>query len=146
MSTLAPRISPSGTDPQDSEEPVVSVVIPCLNEAENIEACVVAAMEAIVRMGVSGEVVSPPAKPIGDVRWRDVCTINGRVRSLRVQPWANVASLEAVVVDETGGLVLVFLGRRSVAGVDLGRRLVAAGRVGQHRGYLAILNPWFELK
>ncbi len=57
MSTLAPRISPTGTAPQDSEEPVVSVVIPCLNEAENIEACVVAAMEAIVRMGVSGEVV-----------------------------------------------------------------------------------------
>ena len=95
---------------------------------------------------MSGETLAPSATPIGDVRWRDVCTINGRVRSLRVQPWADVASLEAVVVDETGGLVLVFLGRRSVAGVDLGRRLVAAGRVGQHRGYLAILNPWFELK
>lgn len=95
---------------------------------------------------MSVAIVSPPAKAIGDVRWRDVCTINGRVRSLRVQPWADVASLEAVVVDETGGLVLVFLGRRSVPGVDLGRRLVAAGRVGQHRGYLAMLNPWFELK
>ncbi len=57
MSTLAPRISPTGTDSQDADAPVVSVVIPCLNEAENIETCVVAAMEAIVRMGVSGEVV-----------------------------------------------------------------------------------------
>jgi glycosyltransferase involved in cell wall biosynthesis len=57
MSTLAPRISPSGADHQESDAPVVSVVIPCLNEAENIEACVVAAMEAIVRMGISGEVV-----------------------------------------------------------------------------------------
>ena len=37
--------------------PVVSVVIPCLNEAENIEECVRAALEAIVRMGVHGEVV-----------------------------------------------------------------------------------------
>jgi glycosyltransferase involved in cell wall biosynthesis len=35
----------------------VSVVIPCLNEAGNIEVCVVAALEAIVRMGVEGEVV-----------------------------------------------------------------------------------------
>jgi RecG-like helicase len=94
---------------------------------------------------MSGEVVSPPKKSIGDVRWRDVCTVTGKVRSLRVQPWANVASLEAVVVDETGGLVLVFLGRRTVAGLDLGRRVVASGRVGEHRGYLAILNPWFEL-
>jgi glycosyltransferase involved in cell wall biosynthesis len=57
MSTLAPHISPSGPDLQDADAPVVSVVIPCLNEAENIEKCVVAAMEAIVRMGVSGEVV-----------------------------------------------------------------------------------------
>jgi glycosyltransferase involved in cell wall biosynthesis len=57
MSTLAPRISPAGTPDLDAEAPVVSVVIPCLNEAENIETCVVAAMEAIVRMGVSGEVV-----------------------------------------------------------------------------------------
>jgi len=39
------------------EVPVVSVVIPCLNEAENIEACIAAALEAIVRMGVPGEVV-----------------------------------------------------------------------------------------
>ena len=87
-----------------------------------------------------------PSKPIGEVRWRDVCSISGRVRSLRVQPWANVPTLEAVVVDDTGGLVLVFLGRRTVAGLDLGRRLVASGRVGQHRGYLAMLNPWFELR
>ncbi len=33
------------------------MVIPCLNEAENIEACVHAALEAIERMGVLGEVV-----------------------------------------------------------------------------------------
>jgi glycosyltransferase involved in cell wall biosynthesis len=37
--------------------PLLSVVIPCLNEAENIESCVRAALEAIVRMGVHGEVV-----------------------------------------------------------------------------------------
>ncbi len=40
-----------------STGPLVSVVIPCLNEAENIEACVTAALEAIVRMDVEGEVV-----------------------------------------------------------------------------------------
>src|ERR1700759_2757990 len=39
------------------EEPVVSVVIPCLNEEENIEACVRAALEAIDASGLSGEVV-----------------------------------------------------------------------------------------
>jgi glycosyltransferase involved in cell wall biosynthesis len=36
---------------------LVSVVIPCLNESENIHACVVAARTAIDAMGVPGEVV-----------------------------------------------------------------------------------------
>jgi glycosyltransferase involved in cell wall biosynthesis len=35
----------------------VSVVIPCLNEAENIEACVTQAREALQRNGISGEVL-----------------------------------------------------------------------------------------
>ena len=37
--------------------PLVSVVIPCLNEAQNIEECVTAAREALHRMQVVGEVV-----------------------------------------------------------------------------------------
>src|SRR5580693_8179746 len=58
MSTLVPTSAPPGApDAQDAELPLVSVVIPCLNEAENIESCVTAALEAIVRMGVHGEVV-----------------------------------------------------------------------------------------
>ncbi|MGA2320210.1 MAG: glycosyltransferase family 2 protein [Solirubrobacteraceae bacterium] len=58
MSTLAPTSAfPSAPEPPDAGAPLVSVVIPCLNEAENIESCVTAALEAIERMGVPGEVV-----------------------------------------------------------------------------------------
>jgi glycosyltransferase involved in cell wall biosynthesis len=57
MSTVQQTTSPIPTDAEDSSAPLVSVVIPCLNEAENIESCVTAALEAIVRMGVHGEVV-----------------------------------------------------------------------------------------
>lgn len=83
--------------------------------------------------------------PIGDVRWRTIARIRGRIRSIRVQPWADVGTLEAVVVDDTGGLLIVFLGRRKVAGIELGRTVIAEGMVGEHRGYLAILNPEIEL-
>jgi glycosyltransferase involved in cell wall biosynthesis len=58
MNTLAPTSAPpAAPDVQDSDAPLVSVVIPCLNEAENIESCVKAALGAIERMGVPGEVV-----------------------------------------------------------------------------------------
>jgi glycosyltransferase involved in cell wall biosynthesis len=58
MNTLAPTSAPPAVpDAQDSDAPLVSVVIPCLNEAENIESCVKAALGAIERMGIPGEVV-----------------------------------------------------------------------------------------
>ena len=58
MSTLIPTSAPPPSSEADRAElPLVSVVIPCLNEAANIESCVRAAREAIVRMGVPGEVV-----------------------------------------------------------------------------------------
>jgi glycosyltransferase involved in cell wall biosynthesis len=57
MSTIAPTIHPFGPERREAGEPLISVVIPCLNEADNIEVCVTAALEAIMRMGVPGEVV-----------------------------------------------------------------------------------------
>jgi glycosyltransferase involved in cell wall biosynthesis len=57
MSTLAPTSATSTPGTQDPDALLVSVVIPCLNEAENIVACVTAAREAIERMGVRGEVL-----------------------------------------------------------------------------------------
>jgi glycosyltransferase involved in cell wall biosynthesis len=41
----------------DRPAPLVSVVIPCLNEAENIELCVRTACEVLARTGIDGEVI-----------------------------------------------------------------------------------------
>jgi glycosyltransferase involved in cell wall biosynthesis len=40
-----------------ASEPLVSVVIPCLNEEENIERCVRSALDALTSSGIPGEVV-----------------------------------------------------------------------------------------
>jgi glycosyltransferase involved in cell wall biosynthesis len=42
---------------QDDPACLISVVIPCLNEAENIEQCVVTALQAITLAGIPGEVI-----------------------------------------------------------------------------------------
>jgi hypothetical protein len=88
---------------------------------------------------------APAITPIGEATWRHRARVRGRVQSMRVHPWADVATLECVVTDDTGGLLLVFLGRRRVEGIGLGRELVAEGMVGASRGYLAMLNPSVEL-
>jgi glycosyltransferase involved in cell wall biosynthesis len=57
MSTVAQTRPPAVADAENQRAPLVSVVIPCLNEAENIERCVAAALEALRGMGVAGEVL-----------------------------------------------------------------------------------------
>jgi len=57
MSTLSQTSAPAAPVMLDGDALAVSVVIPCLNEAANIEACVTAALEALAEMDVAGEVV-----------------------------------------------------------------------------------------
>jgi glycosyltransferase involved in cell wall biosynthesis len=57
MSTVDQTRPPVLVDPEDRSVPLVSVVIPCLNEAGNIEECVRSARDALRGMQVSGEVV-----------------------------------------------------------------------------------------
>jgi hypothetical protein len=49
--------SPAAREALADGHPLVSVVIPCLNEAENIEACVHAARDAMAAAGIPGEVI-----------------------------------------------------------------------------------------
>lgn len=56
MSAIDDTISVAANG-RDTEHLRVSVVIPCLNEAENIEQCIAAAREALDSNGIAGEVV-----------------------------------------------------------------------------------------
>jgi hypothetical protein len=84
--------------------------------------------------------------PIAEVAYRQRALVAGRVHTMRFQPHGGVAGLECTIVDETGGIVLVFLGRRSIGGIRIGTRVVAEGTVvSDARGRLAILNPDYRL-
>jgi hypothetical protein len=62
-----------------------------------------------------------------------------------VQPWAGVPTLECTLVDQSGAINLVFLGRRDVPGIGPGARLSAEGMIGRHGGRLAVINPMYEI-
>jgi glycosyltransferase involved in cell wall biosynthesis len=57
MSTAQQIGAPSPDPGAVPAEPLVSVVIPCLNEAVNIEACVASARKALADAGLAGEVL-----------------------------------------------------------------------------------------
>jgi hypothetical protein len=80
-----------------------------------------------------------------DARWRKHVTVVGRVRSVRVAPQHDAPTLEVVLVDDSGAISVVILGRRAVAGVEVGSRMLIEGTVGTHKARLAILNPSYRL-
>jgi hypothetical protein len=88
----------------------------------------------------------PDRVAVADVNFRQRAKVVGKVYSVRVQPWSGVAALELSLVDDTGALTVVFFGRRRLAGVATGSRLIVEGVVGEHRGVMAMLNPAYEIQ
>ena len=82
---------------------------------------------------------------IGEVIWRKRAHVQGRVTAIRTSPSSQAPMLEVEMWDETGGITLQFLGRRALAGLDVGAQLRAEGMVGEVDGLLTILNPNYEL-
>jgi amino acid transporter len=89
--------------------------------------------------------VIPGCLPIADARWRRRVKIAGRVRSIRVAPLHDAPTLELILVDGTAAISVIFLGRRGLAGVDVGTTMTVEGTVGVHKARLAIMNPSYQL-
>ncbi len=84
--------------------------------------------------------------PIGDVRCRQHVRVHGRVQAVRVEPLGGSPCLECTVVDETGGVSVVFFGRRQIEGLAIGAAVTVEGMAIDHHGRLAIVNPVYELR
>jgi amino acid transporter len=81
--------------------------------------------------------------PISNVRARQPARVAGRIKTVRVQPRAGVSSLECTIADGTGQLMLMFQGRRRVAGIEPGARVVVEGMVAARGRNLVMVNPLY---
>lgn len=86
--------------------------------------------------------------PIADLAPRELGTVVGEVTSVRLVPQSNGSPwLEATISDGTSALVAMWTGRKRIAGVRPGARIVLTGRGAQQRSgtRLVITNPRYEL-
>lgn len=83
---------------------------------------------------------------IAEVEDRTRVKVAGVVSSVVLQPRTHVPALEADVYDGSGTLVVVWLGRRDVPGIEPGRRLVLEGLVCSDDGCLTMFNPRYTLE
>jgi RecG-like helicase len=84
--------------------------------------------------------------PIGSIQWRKRAHVSGKVTAIRPASMSSAPTLEIEIWDESGGVTLQFLGRREIAGLEVGSTLVAEGMVGEQNGALTILNPNYRIE
>jgi hypothetical protein len=72
-------------------------------------------------------------------------TVAGRLRSVTLRPVANAPAVEAELFDGSGRMTLLFLGRRRIAGITPGRRVVVTGRPIERDGERHMVNPRYTL-
>jgi len=87
-----------------------------------------------------------PRVTIKNATHRQIAAVEGRIRSVEVSPISGNPALRCELVDDTGGVTLLFYGRRSIAGIEPGVKLRAEGRVGEYKGHLAIANPLYTIE
>ncbi len=71
---------------------------------------------------------------------------SGVLRSVVLRPREGVPAVEAELYDGSGALDLVWLGRRTLAGIEPGRRLKVVGMVCEVEGRRTMFNPAYELR
>jgi hypothetical protein len=105
-----------------------------------------ASEEELEAQELQRDVAKCGAMPAGQCRRGQIVSVSGRLRTVAYTPRTNLPTLEAVLYDGSDVVTLVFLGRRSIAGIEPGRQLTARGRIAIREDRKVIYNPYYELE
>lgn len=83
--------------------------------------------------------------PITEITPRVRTRLGGEVRSVRMVPRAGAPALEVTITDGRGAVTAVFLGRRKIAGITPGRKLLVEGVAGKQANRYLLFNPLYTL-
>ena len=92
------------------------------------------------------ELASAGATAVSQCCKGEPVTVAGTLRTVTLRPRAGAPTLEAELYDGTGSVLLVWLGRRRIGGIECGRSLTARGRLTLHDGRPTLYNAEYELR
>jgi RecJ-like exonuclease len=91
------------------------------------------------------DVRSSGSVPIKSCEDRQLVHLTGTIANVTIHPRGGHPALEVELRDGSGAVSLVWLGRRTIPGVDPGRSMKVEGRISCHEGRRLIYNPKYEL-
>jgi hypothetical protein len=83
--------------------------------------------------------------PIQQAERGQMISVTGRLRTVVHTPRTDLPTLEAELFDGSDVLTLIWLGRRSISGIEPGRTVTARGRIAIRDDRKVIYNPYYEL-
>lgn len=83
---------------------------------------------------------------IRECRPGEPTTVMGVLHSVTLRPREGVPAVEAELFDGSGKILLVWLGRRQIRGIEPGRAIVVSGRLTCNTDKPTIFNPKYELR
>jgi hypothetical protein len=82
--------------------------------------------------------------PLDQLPLRVPVRFGGEITSVRIVPRAGAPALEVTINDGRGSVTAVFLGRRKIAAMSPGRRLIAEGVPVARGPDRLVYNPWYR--
>ncbi|RCK71350.1 DNA-binding protein [Desertihabitans brevis] len=85
------------------------------------------------------------ATPLTACTDRDRVTASGAISAVTLQPRGNTRWLQADLKDGSGLLTLIWMGRRSIPGIEPGAHVKVQGRITTLDQQRVMFNPRYEL-
>jgi RecJ-like exonuclease len=92
------------------------------------------------------DAVESGSTPAAVCRRGEMVSVTGRLRTVVYTPRTTLPTLEAELYDGSDMVTLVWLGRRSIPGIQPGASVTAKGRVAVRDNRKVIYNPHYELE
>lgn len=99
----------------------------------------------LVTEQLAHEAEAAGCQQIQGVRVRDRVHLRGTVQAITLSPEIDKGGLDVDLDDGTGRITLVWMGRRLIPGIDVGRRIDVWGTLTISEGRRVIFNPAYQL-
>jgi RecG-like helicase len=105
----------------------------------------VSSNDELVSEQLAHEAASAGCEQIKNARVRQHVHLRGTVQAITLSPEQDDRRLDVDLDDGTGNITLVWMGRRLIPGIEVGRRLDVWGTLTISDGRRVIFNPAYEL-
>lgn len=92
------------------------------------------------------EARSSGAVPIAECRARRYAVLHGVISTITVHPRESDRWLEATLSDGSGEVLLIWMGRTGILGIEVGRTMTVRGVLAETEGRRVLYNPYYELE